>query len=151
MYCCQLEATANKKSGKLRKINNCLFLIDRIARIYAFWVLAIIVLSCSATPPRPAAPVVARAEPPSTEERYCAWYGDVLGDVLYFGQAAFWSAYRASGEDPRADLAVAGPQLIGRFDLRREQLLAPHRADYGGTASFVGTCEKLLEIQRDSG
>jgi hypothetical protein len=75
--------------------------------------------------------VVARAEPPSAEERYCAWYGDARGSVLYFGQAAFWSSYRASGasgagvEDPRADLAVAGPQLIGRFDLRRGELLPP--------------------------
>jgi hypothetical protein len=87
--------------------------------------LLALLLACSATPPRPAEPVLARAEPPSAEERYCAWYGDARGGVLYFGQAAFWSAYRASGEDPRADLAVAGPQLIGRFDLRSGELLPP--------------------------
>jgi hypothetical protein len=84
-----------------------------------------LLLACRATPPGPAAPLVARAEPPSAEERYCAWYADARGGVLYFGQAAFWSTYRAGGEDPRADLAVAGPQLIGRFDLRRGQLLPP--------------------------
>jgi hypothetical protein len=81
------------------------------------------ILACSGAPPKPADPAVVRAEPPSTEERYCAWYGDVRGGVLYFGQAAFWSTYRAGGKDPRADLAVAGPQLIGRFDLRRGELL----------------------------
>jgi hypothetical protein len=90
-----------------------------------------LLLACTATPLRPAAPVVAHAEPPSAEERYCAWYGDARGSILYFGQAAFWSSYRASGtrgadvEDPRADLAHAGPQLIGRFDLRRGELLPP--------------------------
>ena len=74
---------------------------------------------------------MARAEPSSAEERYCAWYGDARDGVLYFGQAAFWPASRASGasgggeEDPRADLAVAGPQLIGRFDLGRGELLPP--------------------------
>jgi hypothetical protein len=87
--------------------------------------LLALLFACRATPPRPALSVVARADPPSAEERYCAWYGDARGGVLYFGQAAFWSAYRASGEDPKADLAVAGPQLIGRFDLRRGELLPP--------------------------
>ena len=35
------------------------------------------------------------ASAPSEDERYCAWFGDVEGDVLYFGESAFWSAYRA--------------------------------------------------------
>jgi hypothetical protein len=87
--------------------------------------LPALLLACRAAPPGPAEPVVARGEPPSAEERYCAWYGHARGGVLYFGQAAFWSAYRAAGEDPRADLAVAGPQRIGRFDLRRGELLPP--------------------------
>jgi hypothetical protein len=99
-------------------------------------------LACSGAPPGPADPTVARAEPPSSEERYCAWFGDVRGGVLYFGQAAFWSAYRASGEtggggeDPRADLAVAGPQLIGRFDLERGELLPP--LEVGGADARSG-------------
>jgi len=87
--------------------------------------LLALLLGCSGAPPGPAEPAVACAEPPSAEERYCAWYADAHAGVLYFGQAAFWSAYRARGEDPRADLAVAGPQLIGRFDLRRGELLPP--------------------------
>jgi hypothetical protein len=79
---------------------------------------------------------VARAEPPSSEERYCAWFGDVRDGTLYFGQAAFWSAYRASGENPRADLAAAGPQPIGRFDLGRGELLPP--LEVGGADARSG-------------
>ena len=60
--------------------------------------LLALLLACSGAPPGPADPTVARAEPPSSEERYCAWFGDVRDGVLYFGQAAFWSAYRASAE-----------------------------------------------------
>jgi len=44
------------------------------------------------------------ARPPSGEERYCAWYGDEGPDqVLYFGEAAFWSAKAKAGADPTAD------------------------------------------------
>lgn len=65
------------------------------------------------------------APPPSAEERYCAWFGHARGGVLYFGEAAFWSTFQAAGRDPRADLRLAGPQLIGRFDLTRRALLEP--------------------------
>jgi hypothetical protein len=58
-----------------------------------------------------------RALPPSKTERYCAWFGEESDEVLYFGQAAFWSALRKHGDDPRADLLHPGPRLIGRFDL----------------------------------
>jgi hypothetical protein len=68
--------------------------------------------------------VVRTAEPASDDEAYCAWYGDARDGVLYFGEAAFWSALRATG-DPTADLQSAGPQQIGRFDLRREVMLEP--------------------------
>jgi len=68
---------------------------------------------------------IARAPAPSETERYCAWYGSARGDVLFFGQAAFWSSYHAAGGQPRADLAHRGPQQIGRFDLAREELLTP--------------------------
>jgi hypothetical protein len=81
--------------------------------------------------------LVVRAEPPSAEERYCAWFGHPRGGVLYFGQAAFWSAYREAGEDPRADLAAAGPQRIGRFNLRRLELLPPLEVSAPGARSGV--------------
>jgi len=69
---------------------------------------------------------IATAPAPSAEERYCAWYGSPGDDgVLYFGQAAFWSAMAAAGGDPEADLRRAGPQLVGRFDLTAERLLPP--------------------------
>ena len=55
-------------------------------------------LACSATPPAQRPYLVAQGEPPSGAERYCAWYGDVRGDVLYFGAAAFWEAMRAHGD-----------------------------------------------------
>jgi len=67
--------------------------------------------------------VVLTDEPASPEERYCACYGDERGGVLYFGAAPFWAAYRARGGDPRADLERPGPQLVGRFDLRRRRFL----------------------------
>jgi hypothetical protein len=79
-------------------------------------------LACAAPPERPDLVVV--TEPPASQtERYCAWYGDPRDGILYFGEAAFWSAYRAKGGDPRADLAAPGPQRIGRFDLEHETLL----------------------------
>jgi hypothetical protein len=67
---------------------------------------------------------VARA--PSSTERYCAWYGTEGADgVLYFGEAAFWSAKAKAGGDATADLQQPGPQLIGRFDLAAERWLPP--------------------------
>jgi hypothetical protein len=63
------------------------------------------------------------AAPPPGEERPCAWYGDRSGDVLYFGEAAFWSSMRAADGDPTADLRGEGPQRIGRFDLRSRRML----------------------------
>jgi hypothetical protein len=76
-----------------------------------------------AAPRSPA--TIATAPPPSTDEHYCAWYGHADGDVLYFGQSGFWSAHRASGGRPTADFDRAGPALIGRFDLAREEFLPP--------------------------
>jgi hypothetical protein len=84
---------------------------------------------------------IAVAEPPSAAEDYCAWYGDAGSGVLYFGQAAFWSAYRAHGEDPTADLREPGPQLIGRFDLDRGVLLPP--LDVGRPGSRSGVWDVL--------
>ena len=77
------------------------------------------------------------AEAPSSDERYCAWYADARDGVLYFGAAAFWSAMRAHGNDPLADLLAEGPVAIGRFDLRREQLLEPLEVGAGGDRSGV--------------
>jgi hypothetical protein len=74
------------------------------------------------TPPPPAV-LVQTAPPPSLEKSYCAWYGDAWEGVLYFGESAFWSAMRAAGGDPRADLRREGPRPIGRFDLRAERML----------------------------
>jgi len=55
----------------------------------------------------------------------CAWFGDARGDVLYFGISRFWSASRAAGGDPTAELRADGAREIGRFDLARGALLAP--------------------------
>ncbi|MBW2448298.1 MAG: hypothetical protein JRG83_20580 [Deltaproteobacteria bacterium] len=65
------------------------------------------------------------AEGPRGPEQACAWFGDRRDEILYFGQSAFWSTYRASGGNPSSDLERAGPALIGRFDLAAERLLAP--------------------------
>ena len=84
---------------------------------------------------------MATAEAPSEAERYCAWYGMPQGEIFYFGQSAFWSAQRAHGGDPLADLLHAGPQHIGRFDLRAEKLLAP--LDVGEPESRSGVWDVL--------
>jgi hypothetical protein len=63
------------------------------------------------------------------------------GGILYFGQSAFWSALRAHAGDPLADLLHAGPQYIGRFDLRTEKLLAP--LDVGEPDSRSGVWDVL--------
>lgn len=78
---------------------------------------------------------------PSAEERYCAWFADEADGVLYFGEAPFWSAYRGAGGDPRADLRHPGPQLIGRFDLRRLRFLPP--LDLAPAASAGGVWDVL--------
>lgn len=80
-------------------------------------------------------------EPASPEERYCAWYGDERDGVLYFGAAPFWATYRAKGGDPRADLERPGPQLVGRFDLRRRRFLPP--LDLSPVASQAGIWDVL--------
>jgi hypothetical protein len=76
-------------------------------------------------------------QPPSSVERYCAWYGDARDAVLYFGTAAFWSAMRSHGNDPMADLLAEGPVAIGRFDLRRERMLEPLEVGAAGDRSGV--------------
>jgi hypothetical protein len=86
-------------------------------------------------PPRPAA--VYNVDAASSPEQYCAWFGDTRGDVLYFGQSAFWSAARASGGRATADLDRAGPARIGRFDLANEQLLPPLDVTRPGDRSGV--------------
>jgi hypothetical protein len=88
----------------------------------------------------PAAPIEAqifRDRAPATGERTCAWYGDARGGVLYFGEAAFWSSYRASGGDPTADLGHPGPLWIGRFDLAAQRFLPPLVIDVLGARSGV--------------
>ena len=80
---------------------------------------------------------VVTADPPSSRESYCAWYGTRDGDILYFGQSAFWSAMRAGGGDPRADLEHRGPQPIGRLDLRSESLLEPIQVGSADSRSGV--------------
>ena len=81
--------------------------------------------------------VILRAAPPSATERYCAWFGDARDGVLYFGEAAFWTAFRVHGRDPRADLRATGPQRIGRLDLAREQLLPALDVTTSGARSGV--------------
>lgn len=94
--------------------------------------VALALVSCvapAAGPGEPDGPRIYNAPAPSSEERYCAWYGARDGDRLYFGQAPFWSAMRRAGGDPAADLRRRGPQWIGRFDLAHERLLPPLRVD----------------------
>ena len=62
---------------------------------------------------------------PASPERFCAWFGDRSGDLLWFGISAFWANLRAADGDPRADLETPGPARIGRFDLASERHLAP--------------------------
>ncbi len=78
-----------------------------------------------APPGDPAPFLVLRADPPSPDEAYCAWYGRPHEGVLYFGQAPFWSSMREAG-DPRADLETPGPQLVGRVDLAEGRMLEPY-------------------------
>ncbi len=98
---------------------------------------------CGSAPVPPGPPAIrVYSEPaPSEHERYCAWYGESDGEILYFGQSAFWSSYRAAKNDPKADLAAAGPRPIGRFDLDTRQFLTPietgPRANGGETRSGV--------------
>jgi hypothetical protein len=99
-------------------------------------------VACGAT----GGPGVYRAPDPSADERYCAWFGEAGGEVLYFGQAAFWSAFRDAGDDARADLRRAGPRLIGRFDLVRREFLEP--LDLGGTDARSGVWDVLPVAER---
>jgi len=87
-------------------------------------------------PGRPPAVFLSQG-PISETERYCAWYGDARDGVLYYGLSPFWSAYRAHGADPTADLREAGPQRIGRLDLRRRRLLPPLEVTAPGARSGV--------------
>jgi streptogramin lyase len=57
--------------------------------------------------------------------------------VLYVGEAPFWSAMRANGDDPTGDLRAEGPRLIGRFDLATETWLPPLDATRAGSRSGV--------------
>jgi hypothetical protein len=101
-------------------------------------VLAIASLaSCAGGSPDPIPAAIHTAGSPSSDEDYCAWYGDVRDGVLYFGQSAFWSTFRSGGGRPTADLEHAGPALIGRFGLAREQLLAPLDVTAAGDRSGV--------------
>ncbi len=84
-----------------------------------------------------------RAAPPSSVEAYCAWYAEPDGGVLYFGQSAFWSASRRMGGQPRADLSVAGPRWIGRFDLRAERFLDPLDVAGSGGEALSGVWDVL--------
>lgn len=97
------------------------------------WIILLQLVACAPawTPP---------AEP---SESSCAWYGDADGKTLYFGQSAFWSAFRASGGDPTADLRVTGPRRIGRFDLIRRRALPP--IELGRSPS--GTWDVLIHPQ----
>jgi hypothetical protein len=87
--------------------------------------------------PAPSPRVHAAQAPDGPGERSCAWFGDVRGPVLYFGIAAFWSAARAAGGDPLADLAEPGPRWIGRFDLAGERFLPPLVLRPDGAATGV--------------
>lgn len=120
-------------SARKSETNRRLRLVDAF-RSTAAWIcsaIAILGLGC-----RPALPQggprihVAPAEARGGEQP-CAWFGDVGGGVLYFGVSSFWSALRASGGDPTADLRASGPRQIGRFDLAGERFLPPLQVGSG--------------------
>jgi hypothetical protein len=103
-------------------------------RAMAYALAALSAIGCATEEGRDATPTfpggaglsVYHANAPSRAERYCAWYGTQGADgVLYFGEAAFWSAKASSAGDPTADLKYPGPQLVGRFDLAGERWLPP--------------------------
>jgi len=81
------------------------------------------------------------AAAPSEAEDYCAWYGDSGDQVLYFGASPFWSALRQAGDDPSADLRAEGPQVIGRFDLKRLAFTEP--LVVGGPGARAGVWDVL--------
>lgn len=62
------------------------------------------------------------APPSGSSEESCAWYGDARDGVLYFGESAFWSAFRETGQ-PLGELDGSGPRRIGRFDLAKREML----------------------------
>lgn len=88
-------------------------------------ILLLALLSCRHLGAGPGARVHLAPAPDPPGETSCAWFGDVRDGVLYFGVSAFWSALRAAGGDPGADLRAPGPRWIGRFDLAREAFLPP--------------------------
>ncbi len=96
---------------------------------------ALLFASCLQPASRTAKTEIYSDPAPSANERYCAWYGDARDGVLYFGAAAFWSAMRAHGNDPLADLLAEGPVAIGRFDLRAERMLEPLAVGVAGDRS----------------
>ncbi len=94
--------------------------------------------------PGPDATRTHRAPAPDSVETYCAWYAEADGHgVLYFGQSAFWSAFRRAGGQPRADLSIAGPRWIGRFDLRAERFLEPLDVAGSGGETLSGVWDVL--------
>jgi hypothetical protein len=61
--------------------------------------------------------------------------------VLYFGVSPFWSAFREAGGDPSADLEAEGPQVVGRFDLKRLAFAEP--LPVGGPGARAGVWDVL--------
>jgi hypothetical protein len=78
---------------------------------------------------------------PAAAPGMCSWFGDARGDVLYFGESAFWHAMREADGDAAADLASQAPQQVGRFDLAHEAQLPPLAT--GNPASHSGTWDVL--------
>ena len=72
-----------------------------------------------------AQPVKIVSQAPAAGPAACSWFGDADDRTLYFGESGFWSATHGAAGDPTADLATAAPQVVGRFDLAREAMLAP--------------------------
>ena len=99
--------------------------------------LAASLLGCAGDLPPLSRPTVYTAPDPSSDERYCAWFGSAGDDILYFGESAFWSTFRAAGGRPTADLDHAGPARIGRFDLARERFLPAFDLTRKGDSSGV--------------
>ncbi|MCZ7617021.1 MAG: hypothetical protein M5U32_01460 [Myxococcota bacterium] len=117
------------------------FVTRMIVAVCVLWSCAVSKDVAPPAPPESPHGIRAYTAMPATRgERTCAWFADQREGVMYVGLAGFWSAYRRTGGDPTADLAVTAPKRIGRFDLARERWLTPLSIE---SASASGTWDVL--------
>lgn len=124
---------------------------SRCGGLRVLWIIAIaFALACAGPAPRRStAPTQVYRAAHQRAVGECAWFGDADEQVLYFGQSAFWSAYREHQGEPAAAIgaAQAGAALvIGRFDLASEAHLEP--LVVGSAENRSGVWDVLLQPER---